>query len=89
MFYLIFTYKPVTAEMLKYCESASDCDQVKASCCGCSSGGEDTCINNEYLERWNNSMEANCRSTACIQLYNCPEVASCQCINNTCVFRVQ
>ncbi len=86
--WMIVTYVPVTSETIKACEIDSDCVQVRASCCGCSEGGEDTCLNNDFSERWENSMDNDCGGTACIQVYNCPE-ASCQCINNTCLFKVQ
>lgn len=88
MVWIIFTYEPVTQQLLRYCESDQDCVQVRASCCSCSEGGEDTCINSNYQEMWENSMSKDCRNVACIQVYNCPD-ASCQCINNTCVFHVQ
>jgi hypothetical protein len=88
MVYMIFSYQPLTMETLKYCSADSDCVQTKASCCGCSEGGEDTCVNGDYLVRWENSMYEKCKGTFCAQVYNCPD-ASCQCINNTCIFKVQ
>jgi len=86
--YLLLTYKPVTMNEIKGCEVDEDCVQVRAGCCGCEAGGENTCINKNYVEAWENSLNSRCKGVACITLYNCVP-SSCECINNTCVLRIK
>ena len=86
MVYMVVKSASNTVQSIKYCETGEDCVQVKAFCCGCEQGGENTCINHQKQEAWDADLGSKCGNVMCIQLYNCVP-SECQCINNTCVLK--
>jgi len=84
--YVIIKSNSSAVPNIKYCETPDDCVEVKASCCGCSVGGENTCITSIKQEAWEADLGRQCSNVMCIQVYNCVP-SDCQCINNTCVLK--
>jgi len=67
---------------LTYCEKDEDCILVEG-CCGCNEGGRGSCINGNYVDKWN--AELDCENVVCMQVYLCDEPSlNCKCVDNVC-----
>lgn len=76
----------LSEEEIYICEEDRECISVSAGCCGCSSGGQATTINEDYLDYWNNKLAEDCQEIGCIAVmsnhWTC--FAEPKCVNNKC-----
>jgi len=61
----IFRGESKTEGNSKSCSADSDCVLVDEGCCNCNSGGKRTAINKNFMEQYNENLEASCKDTAC------------------------
>lgn len=67
------------------CNIDSDCLKVQSTCCACSSGGEEKCVNKNESQMYA-TIIANCsKLTICAQIYACTN-QNCGCIHGRCSF---
>lgn len=66
------------------CYSDSDCVKVETSCCLCSSGGEEICMNKAEAKKYTDKLaKCNPNDVICAQVYNC-KINSCSCLDRKC-----
>ncbi len=69
-------------QMNSECVSDSDCVKVQSTCCPCSSGGEEKCVNKQEAENYSKNLE-NCGEVFCAQVYSCI-IEKCRCVGGKC-----
>ncbi len=85
----LFLIDKNSEDLLKKCETDSDCIIVSDGCCGCNAGGKVTTINNESLEDWRNKHLEDCEGAMCMMSIS--DHWTCKvkpkCINNKCILQ--
>jgi hypothetical protein len=77
--------KPVIKSIWKNCTNDSDCVETQKDCCGCHAGGEQTAINSESIDEWQQVINSKCGNMNCTAIENCQN-GSLLCRNSHCVF---
>ncbi len=77
--------KIISIPNIYYCKRYDDCMKIQGDCCGCSAGGEDTAINKQYKNLWNEKVgECTCPAIMSDH-WTCSEYNQPKCINKTCI----
>jgi len=58
--------EPLKDDDIYICKENRECVMVSADCCGCGMGGTTTTINKDYLNYWENKLNAECKPIACL-----------------------
>lgn len=77
--------KVIIQDEWKRCNDNSDCTETQKACCSCYNGGEQTAINRNYLDDWNDLLENRCQNIDCMAVENC-QLGKVICENNRCEF---
>jgi len=69
---------------LRYnCVVDSDCVKVQTSCCSCSMGGEEKCVNSEFKSQYEGIIQSCSPERVCAAVFNC-DIKSCGCVKGIC-----
>lgn len=67
------------------CLSDSDCVETQKDCCRCSTGGEQSAINNQYFKSWQDHINKRCTGKSCLAQSKC-QTGKAVCKNKICKF---
>lgn len=84
LFYYLNKDKILASEVVGECRNDSDCKIIQTSCCPCSSGGQDRCVNLSLASEYELNLSSCSKTRICAQVYNC-KVESCGCVNGKCI----
>jgi len=70
--------------IINECNVDEDCVKVQTSCCSCNMGGEEKCVLNSEVEKYNHLLQDCSDKTICPAVFMC-EIKNCKCINGECV----
>lgn len=85
LFFIIILLKSIQENQqgIKSCKSNDDCILQNKDCCGCSMGGQSSCMAKQEALSYQDILKDCPESMACIALYNC-EFNGCRCQNGKC-----
>ena len=71
------------SQSIKVCKSNDDCILQNKDCCGCSMGGQSSCMTKQEALSYQEILKNCPENMACIALYNCRS-GICKCQNGKC-----
>jgi hypothetical protein len=72
------------AEKTNICKTDSDCIKTQITCCPCSMGGEEKCVVQSEVEKYQAELDKCPKNQMCVAMYSC-NIQSCSCVNGNCI----
>lgn len=69
------------------CQKDADCVSMKADCCGCAAGGQQTAVLRAYEKEALACAQRRCADTMCALMYGCNDSAKAVCDAGLCTLR--
>lgn len=82
-FFIFYYYHYNNSPVVGECVNDGDCIKVQTTCCSCSMGGEEKCVNASEASKYQEQLKNCSKEIFCAAVYNCKNL-TCGCNGGKC-----